>query len=190
MEILTSRRRFPKTSQRGWGMRTSSTVTDVRDTLKIQRYVIELFDITLLQWFMHIKTRKHCGSTVQGACTGPWTPSSLWSWLHLDVRRPSEEYFIRPVGLAYTSGMRGGCTMQNHSKPWMKYKPFMLSCIFFLRRFKVVPVSLVLLSRFNDCLCDNARHEWWDPFAHDTMRVLNFGAARFPSLNRQCQELP
>lgn len=57
---------------------------------------------------------KHCGSTVQGACTGPWTPSSLWSWLHLDVRRPSEEYFIRPVGLAYTSGMRGGCTMQNH----------------------------------------------------------------------------
>ena len=35
----------------------------------------------------------------------------------------------------------------------------------FLRWFKVLPVSLVLLSRFNDWLYDNARHEWWDPFA-------------------------
>ncbi len=68
---------------------------------------------------------------VQGACTGPWTPSSLWSWLHLDVRRPNEEYMYiyRPVGLAYPSGMRGGCTMQKPSKPWMQYKAFMLSWI-------------------------------------------------------------
>lgn len=69
---------------------------------------------------------------------------------------------------------------KNQQKPWMQYKAFMIFMHFFLRWFKVVPVSLVLLSRFNDCLCDNARHEWWDPFARDTIRNAQFWCSPIP----------